>query len=47
MEALENYTSVLAVLSVALLLTVSGLIKKQFVWKRPVPVRVRHRRRSS
>ncbi len=45
MEALETYTSVLAVLSVALLLVVAGLAKKQLVWKaRPVPPRRRRRR---
>ena len=47
MEALDVYMSVLAVLSAALLLAVTGMAKKQLVWKRPVPVRVRkHRRRS-
>lgn len=45
MEALETYTSVLAVLSVALLLVAAGLAKKQLVWKmRPVPLRRRRRR---
>jgi hypothetical protein len=44
MEALETYTSVLGVLSVALLLVASGLGKKQLVWKaRPVPLRRRRR----
>jgi hypothetical protein len=47
MEALEIYTSVLAVLSAALLLAAAGLAKKQLVWKHPVPVRLRHRRRKS
>jgi hypothetical protein len=46
MEALDVYTSVLVVLSAALLLAAAGLAKKLLVWKRPVPVRVRkHRRR--
>jgi hypothetical protein len=47
MEALETYTSALAVLSAALLLIASGLAKKQLVWKRakPCPARRRHRRK--
>ena len=45
MEALEIYTSVLAVLSAALLLVAAGLAKKQLVWKaRPVPLRRRRHR---
>jgi hypothetical protein len=45
METFETYTSVLAVLSVALLLVSAGLAKKQLVWKaKRVPTR-RHRRR--
>lgn len=45
MEALETYTSVLAMLTLALLLVSAGLAKKQFIWKaRPVPVRRRRRR---
>jgi len=44
MEALETYTSVLAVLSAALLLIAAGLAKKQRVWRRPKPVPVRRRR---
>jgi hypothetical protein len=44
-EAVETYTSVLTVLSVALLLVVAGLAKKQLVWKaKPVPTRRRRRR---
>jgi len=45
MEALEIYTSALAVLSAALLLVAAGLAKKQLVWKRVKrsPAR-RHRR---
>jgi hypothetical protein len=43
MEALEIYTSTLAVLSAALLLVAAGLAKKQLAWKR-VPVRRRRRR---
>ena len=34
MEALETYTSALAVLSAALLLVAAGLAKKQLVWRR-------------
>jgi hypothetical protein len=46
MEALETYTSVLALLSAALLLVATGLAKKQLVWKaKPVPL-IRRRRRS-
>src|ERR671925_713358 len=45
MEALENYTSVLAMLSAALLLVAAGLAKKQLSWKaKPVPMRRRRRR---
>ena len=45
MENVETYTSVLAVLSVALLLVATGLAKKQLVWKaKPVPWRKRRRR---
>jgi hypothetical protein len=47
METLETYTSVLAVLSAALLLVATGLAKKQLVWKRVKPVSVRLRRRRS
>ena len=47
MAALEAYTSVLGVLSAALLLVMAGLAKKQLVWKRPRLVPVRRRRRSS
>jgi hypothetical protein len=46
MEALEAYTSALAVLSAALLLVVAGLAKKQLVWRREKPVFVRRRRSS-
>jgi hypothetical protein len=46
MEALETYTSALAVLSAALLLVVAGLAKKQLVWKRAEPVSGRRRRRG-
>jgi hypothetical protein len=45
MESLETYTSVLAVLSAALLLVAAGLAKKQLVWKRAKAVRARRRRR--
>jgi hypothetical protein len=45
MEALETYTSVLGLLSAALLLVAAGLAKKQLVWKaKPVPLRRRRRR---
>ena len=45
MEALETYTSVLALLSAALLLVAAGLAKKQLAWKaKPVPMRRRRRR---
>jgi hypothetical protein len=43
-EALDVYTSLLAVLSAAALLVAAGLAKKQLDWKRPVPARVRRRR---
>jgi hypothetical protein len=46
MEAYETYTSVLVVLSVALLLIAAGLGKNQLVWKRPRPLPVRSRRRK-
>ena len=46
MEALETYTSALAVLSAALLLIVAGLAKKQLVWKRAKPISKRRRRSS-
>jgi hypothetical protein len=45
METLETYTSVLALLSAALLLIAAGMAKKQLVWKaKPVPMRRRRRR---
>ena len=45
MEAVETHTSVLTVLSVAVLLVVAGLGKKQLVWKaKPGPTRRRRRR---
>jgi len=45
MEALETYSSVLAVLSIALLFVAAGLAKKQLVWKaKPLPRRRRRRR---
>jgi hypothetical protein len=44
MEALETYTSAVAVLSAALLLVAAGLAKKQLVWKRVKPVPARRRR---
>jgi hypothetical protein len=45
MEALETYTSALAVLSAAVLLVAAGLAKKQLVWKRAKPVPAPRRRR--
>jgi hypothetical protein len=45
MNAFDSYTSVLVVLSIALLLIAAGVGKKQLVWKRPRPVPVRRRRR--
>jgi hypothetical protein len=47
MEVYETYSSVLVVLSAALLLIAAGLGKKQLVWKRPRPLPVRSRRRLS
>jgi len=44
MEALDTYTSVVVVLSAALLLIAAGLAKKQLVWKRAKPVPARRRR---
>jgi hypothetical protein len=44
-EAVETYMSVLTVLSVAVLLVVTGLAKQQLVWKpKPVPTWRRRRR---
>ena len=47
MEALEAYTSTLAVLGTALLLVAAGVAKKQLVWKRPKRVPARRRRPRS
>lgn len=44
MEMYETYTSVLVVLSVALLLITAGVGKKQLEWRRPHRVTVRSRR---
>lgn len=44
METVDTYTAVLAVISVALLLVLSGLSKKQLVWEAK---RVQLRRRRS
>ena len=45
MEALETYTSILTLLSAALLLVAAGLAKKQLVWKtKPLPMWKRRRR---
>ena len=45
MEALDSYASVLVVLSISLLLITAAVGKKQLVWKRPLPLPVRRRRR--
>jgi hypothetical protein len=47
MDALDPYATVLAVLSVSLLLIVAGVGKKQLVWKQRKPHPVRSRRRRS
>jgi Na+/serine symporter len=47
MDALDPYATVLAVLSVALLLIAAGVGKKQLVWKQRKPLPVRSRRRRS
>jgi hypothetical protein len=46
MEPYETYTSVLMVVSIALLLVATGLAKKQLLWKRPRPLPIRGRRRK-
>ena len=46
MEAYETYSTVLIVLTVALLLIAAGVGKKQLVWKRPRPLPVRSRRHT-
>lgn len=46
MHTFGPYTSVLVVVSIALLLILSGLDKKQLTWKRPKPLPVRSRRRG-
>lgn len=46
MEAFGPYTSVFVVVTVALLLVLAGLGKKQLTWKQPKPLPVRHRRRG-
>jgi hypothetical protein len=44
-EAVETYTSVLALLNVALLLVAAGVEKKQLAWKvKPASSRRRRRR---
>lgn len=47
MEAFGMYPNVLVILSVALLLVVAGVGKRQLVWKcrNPLPARVARRRR--
>jgi hypothetical protein len=47
MDALETYSSALAVLGAALLLVAAGRAKNQLVWKRAKPVPARSRRHSS
>jgi hypothetical protein len=42
-DPFDTYTSVLAVITAALLLVASGLAKKQLVWKRPRRIHVRRR----
>jgi hypothetical protein len=44
MEAVDTYTSVLAVLGVAVLLVSAGLVRKQLVWQAK-PLTLRRRRR--
>ena len=44
MEAVETYTSVVTVLSVAVLLVVAGLAKNPLVWMKVEPTRRRRRR---
>jgi hypothetical protein len=46
MQTFGPYTSILLVVSIALLLVLSGLGKKQLTWKRPKPLPVRSRRRG-
>jgi hypothetical protein len=46
MEAFGPYTSVLLVVTVALLLVLAGLGKKQLTWQRRKPLPVRSRRRG-
>jgi len=46
MQTFGPYTSVLVVVSIALLLVLSGLGKEQLTWKRPKPLPVRIRRRG-
>jgi hypothetical protein len=46
MQTFGPYTSVLVVVSIALLLVLSGIGKKQLTWKRPKPFPVRIRRRG-
>jgi hypothetical protein len=46
MQTFGPYTSVLVGVTVALLLVLAGLGKKQLTWKRPKPLPVRSRRRD-
>jgi len=46
MQTFAPYTSILVVLTVALLLVLSGVGKKQLTWKRPKPLPIRSRRRG-
>jgi hypothetical protein len=47
LEMYETYSTVLIVLTVALLLVASGIGKKQLVWKRPRPLPVHRNRRHT
>jgi hypothetical protein len=47
MDVLDPYATVLAVLSVSLLLIAAGVGKKQLVWKQRKPLPARSRRRRS
>lgn len=46
MEVFGAYTSVLELVSVALLLVLAGIGKKRLAWRRPQPLPVRSRRRD-
>jgi hypothetical protein len=46
MQTFAPYTSALVAVTVALLLVLAGLGKKQLTWKRPKPLPVRSLRRG-